>query len=318
MNIAILGAGAMGMLFGGYLSQSNSVWLIDINQERIDKILADGLVIRENDGSELVFRPQAALSADGLPLMDLILVFVKAMHTETALAANRRLIGPDTYLMTLQNGVGHESKLLSFADRDHVIIGSTRHNSSVLANAHIHHGGGGETAIGLLDGNSARLLAIAESFRACGFDCQVFDAVKQQIWSKLFVNTAASSLTAILQVPLGFILDDPYACSMMERMAREAVAVANAEGALSFDAETVIADIKKLLQNARDGYTSIYADLKNGARTEVDGISGAVVEAAHALGVPVPCHEMVVSLIHAMENKTSILSARMTAGEETI
>lgn len=315
MNITILGAGAMGMLFGGYLSRSNNVWLIDINQERVETIMAEGLIVRESDGSEQVFRPQAALSAEGLPPMDLILLFVKSMYTEQALAANRCLIGPDTYLMTLQNGVGHEAKLLRFADEHHVIIGSTRHNSSVLSKAHVHHGGGGETSIGLLDGDSACLQAIADSFCACGFDCRVSREVKQQIWSKLFVNTAASSLTAILQVPLGFILEDPHACGMMEQLAREAVAVANAGGSVSFDEEAVIADIKALLQNAKDGYTSIYADLKNGARTEVDGISGAVVGAAHALGVPVPCHEMVVSLIHALENRTAIMSAGMAAGK---
>lgn len=317
MNIAILGAGAMGMLFGGYLSRSNNVWLIDINRERVETIMAEGLVVRESDGSEQRFHPRAVLSADGLPQMDLILLFVKAMHTEQALETNRCLIGPDTYLMTLQNGVGHEAKLLRFADGRHVIIGSTRYNSSVLSMTHVHHGGGGETAIGLLDGDGACLQAIADSFCACGFDCRVCDEVKQQIWSKLFVNTAASSLTAILQAPLGFILDDPYACGMMERLAREAVAVANAGGPAWFDEETVIADIKALLGNAKDGYTSIYADLKNGVRTEVDSISGAVVGAAHALGMSVPCHEMVVSLVHAMENRAAIMPAGTAAGKES-
>ena len=317
MNIAILGAGAMGMLFGGYLSRSNNVWLIDINRERVETIMAEGLVVRESDGSEQRFHPRAVLSADGLPQMDLILLFVKAMHTEQALETNRCLIGPDTYLMTLQNGVGHEAKLLRFADGRHVIIGSTRHNSSILSMTHVHHGGGGETAIGLLDGDGACLQAIADSFCACGFDCRVCDEVKQQIWSKLFVNTAASSLTAILQAPLGFILDDPYACGMMERLAREAVAVANAGGPAWFDEETVIADIKALLGNAKDGYTSIYADLKNGVRTEVDSISGAVVGAAHALGMSVPCHEMVVSLVQAMENRAAIVPAGTAAGKES-
>ena len=102
---------------------------------------------------------------------------------------------------------------------------------------------------------------------------------------------------------MGFILDDPYACFLMEKLAREAVAVANAEGSAQFDAETVVSDIKTVLANARGGYTSIYADLKNGARTEVDTISGSVVEAAKPLGVAVPYHEFVVALIHALEDK---------------
>lgn len=302
MKICILGAGAMGMLFGGLLSAKNEVWLLDVDESRIKKIDADGVCIHETDGVR-VLHPQGVTGPEGLPEMDLVIVFVKAMYTEDALETNRRLLGPDTYLMTLQNGAGHEAKLLRFADRDHVILGSTQHNSSIIENGHVNHGGGGKTSIGLLDGNSASVSYIAENFTACGIDCITSDQIHRQIWSKLFINTAASSLTAVLQVPLGFILEDPYACKMMETLAREAVAVVNAEGTTHFDEAEVIEDIKELLRNAKGGYTSVYADVKKGARTEVDTISGSVVDAAHVLGVPVPCHEMVVALIHAMENK---------------
>lgn len=74
--------------------------------------------------------------------MDLVIVFVKSMFTRAALETNRNLIGPDTYLMTLQNGAGHEKQLLEFVDREHVIIGSTQHNSSILADGYVNHGGG--------------------------------------------------------------------------------------------------------------------------------------------------------------------------------
>lgn len=303
MKIAILGAGAMGMLFGGYLSRENEVWLVDVSQDRVDKIVNDGVMIRENDGNDVVLKPHAVTKTADLGHMDLIVVFVKAMFTVSALQGNSSLIGPNTYLMTLQNGAGHEAKLLQFVDRDHVVIGSTQHNSSVIANGHINHGGGGKTSIGLLTGNSTRVSHIAETLTNCGISCVTSDDVKKQIWNKLFLNTAASSLTAVLQVPLGFIEEDKYACAMMESMAKEAVAVANAEGIANFDEATVIEDIKTVLRNAKNGYTSIYADIKNGNRTEVDTISGSVVDAAKELGIPVPCHEMVVRLIHAMEDK---------------
>ncbi len=305
MKITILGAGAMGMLFGGYLSRQNEVWLVDVSKERVDRILADGVTIRET-GGDTTFYPHATTDSSNLGHMDLILVFVKAMHTISALQANRHLIGPDTYLMTLQNGAGHEKKLLQFADREHVIIGTTQHNSSIIENGCVNHGGGGKTSIGLLAGESLRLGSIAENFTACGISCVTSDKVRQQIWNKLFLNTAASSLTAILQVPLGYVLNDPYACTMMERLAREAVAVANAEGGACFSDEQVIQEIKTVLKNASNGYTSIYADIKNGNHTEVDTISGSVVDAARSLNIPVPYHEMVVSTIHAMENKARI------------
>lgn len=171
MKIAILGAGAMGMLFGSYLSQHNQVWLIDIDEKRIEKINADGVVVCEKNGEDRIYRPLAAASAAGLGTMDLVLVFVKSMFTVSALENNRSLIGPDTYLMTLQNGAGHEAKLLQFADEGHVIIGSTQHNSSVIANGHVNHGGSGQTSIGLLNGHSNEIQPIAENFTACGLDC---------------------------------------------------------------------------------------------------------------------------------------------------
>jgi 2-dehydropantoate 2-reductase len=302
MKIAVLGAGAMGSLFGGYLSRHNDVWLVDVDAQRVRVINEKGITITEKDG-ENVFLPKALMDTSGLDEMDLIIIFVKAMFTMDALSQNRHLIGKDTYVMTLQNGAGHEAKLLQFTDEDHVLIGTTQHNSSIISDGNIHHGGGGKTTIGILGGNSARVQHIADSFSSCGIETTVSDEVKRQIWIKLFLNTAASSLTAILQVPLGFILDDPYAHSMMEWLAREAVAVANADGFTPFDAEEVISDIKLVLANARDGYTSIYADLKKGIRTEVDTISGYVVEEAKRLGVPAPYHEFIVALIHAFEDK---------------
>ena len=305
MKITVLGSGAMGSLFGGYLSKHNDVWMVDVDAKRVQAIKEHGVKIAEKDG-ENVYTPNAVTDTSQLGEMDLIIVFVKSMFTIDALTKNRHLMGKQTYVMTLQNGAGHESKLAQFADPDHVLIGTTQHNSSIIADGHIKHGGGGKTAIGILNGNSERVQFIADNFSSCGFETSISNNVSKNIWTKLFLNTSASSLTAILQVPLGFILDDPHACAMMERLAREAVAVANAEGAAQFDAEEIIANIKNVLANARGGYTSIYADLKNGVRTEVDTISGSVVESGKRLGVPVPYHEFVVSMIHALEDKAQL------------
>lgn len=314
MKITILGAGAMGMLFGGYLSQQNSVWLLDVDQGRVDKINADGVAVREKDGRDQLFRPTAVVDSAGLPVMDLVLVFVKSMFTVDALAKNRNLIGPDTYLMTLQNGAGHEAKLLQFADRAHVIIGSTQHNASVLDNGHTHHGGTGITSISLLNGENEAVAHIAENFTDCGFPCITSGDVKRQIWTKLFTNTAASALTAVLQVPLGFLYDNPHARFLMEELCREAVMVANAEGIAQFDEAEVIQGVEAVCRGAKDGYTSIYADIRDGRRTEVDTISGSVLEAAKAMGLSAPYHEMVVQMIHALEDK----AAYKTSQEEKI
>ena len=304
MNITVLGAGAMGSLFSGYLSRSNNVSVIDVNGNTVKAINEEGVRIREKDGSVGTYHPASCTDSSSLSVQDLIIVFVKSMFTVSALEANKGLIGPDTYLMTLQNGAGHEAKLLKFADRKHVIIGSTQHNSSVIEPGFANHGGSGITSIGLLDGDSSSIGYIAEAFTECGFECVTEDNVQKQIWKKMFTNTAASSLTALFQVPLGFIHSNPDADYLMRKLCGEAVEVANSLG-LDFDLDEVVADVEKVLINAPEGYTSIYADIRDGRRSEVDTISGAVAEAAREQGIAVPYHDMVVHCIHALEARNS-------------
>ncbi len=300
VKIAVLGAGAMGSLFGGYLTIANDVFLIDIHEELVTHISQHGVKIREKDNSESIYKPNAYLDCSNLPVMDLVIVFVKSMFTISAIERNQRIISNNTYLMTLQNGAGHEKNLLRFTDAEHVIIGSTQHNSSILSLGCIHHGGSGKTAIGSLGGNCQDITDIAENFSQCGFETSVSANIQKQIWSKLFLNTSSSSLTAIFQVPLGIVLENQNLCYLMEKLAHEAVAVANGSG-LDFCYDEVIEDIKSVIQNSKQAYTSIYSDLKNGRKTEVDTISGSVVDSAKQLGIEVPNHVFVVQAIHAME-----------------
>ena len=302
MKIAVLGAGAMGSLFSGYLSRHNDVSVIDVNPTMVEAINKNGVRIREKDGSTTLGHPKAYVNASELGTQDLVIVFVKAMFTISALEGNKNLIGPNTYLMTLQNGAGHESKLLKFADRQHVIIGSTQHNSSVIEPGYVNHGGSGVSSIGLLDGGCEVIQPIAENLTACGFECHTEENVQKQVWKKMFTNTAASSLTGLFQVPLGFIHTDPNANFLMRQLCTEAVTVANSLG-LGFDLDEVTRDVDAVCINAPQGYTSIYADIRDGHRSEVDTISGSVVEAAHDQGISVPYHEFVVKAIHALENK---------------
>lgn len=301
MRITILGAGAMGSLFGGCLSQHNDVWLVEVDQAKVDQINKQGVKMREKDGDK-IYHPTAVKDTSGLGEMDLVIVFVKAMFSRSALESNKSLIGKDTYLMTLQNGAGHEQTLLEFVDRKHAIIGTTNHNSSIIEPGYINHGGGGSTSIGLLDGGSSVLQPIADTFTKCGFEAYVSDDVKKSIWKKLFINVSASVVTGVLQSSLDFLGQSAHGWKLVERLAREAVAVANADG-MGFDVEAVVADVRNLVENANNAYTSIYADLRDGRRTEVDTISGSVVNEAKRLGVPAPAHEFIRDMVHALEEK---------------
>ena len=304
MRIAVIGAGAMGALYGGYLSRNNDVILVDVNQTQVDTINSQGLRIHEPDGSVTLCHPKATTDTRGMEPADVVVLFVKAMFSESALQANGSLIGPDTYVMTLQNGSGHEDTLTRFVDRAHVVIGTTQHNSAVVGFGEIRHGGSGKTCIGCIEGDAARLAPIAEAFSASGLEAVCDDNVQKLIWGKMFTNVSASVLTGVLQVPLGFIAQNESAWTICERLVREAVAVAAGEGIL-FDPDEKIAEVRAVCEKSPAGLTSIYADLRDGRRTEVDTISGSVVRASRRNGVPAPTHEAMVNLVHAMEGKAA-------------
>ena len=314
MRIAILGAGAMGMLFGGHLSRKNEVTLIDIDQQKVDAVNQNGITICNPDGTRTNEHPHATTDSSGMPPADLIIVFVKAMFSRSALQANKALIGPATYVMTLQNGSGHEEVLREFAPPERIIIGTTQHNSSISDRSTINHGGGGKTVIGRLEGELEALRPISESFTACGIDTELSDQIRKMIWNKMFLNVSASVLTGVLQTKLGFLTDNEYAWSLTEQLLREAVRVANGDQ-LGFDEEEVVDRVKNQIIAAHDGYTSIYADLRDGRKTEVDTIHGSVVRASRRNGVPAPCHEFNVALVHTKE-ALNAAAAEKSAGAQ--
>ena len=292
----------MGALYGGYLSRKHEVIIVDVFEALVDKINRDGILIAEPDGTSDVFYPKAATKTEGMEPVDLIIVFVKAMFSRSALSNNRSLIGENTYIMTLQNGSGHEQTLMEFCDREHVVIGTTQHNSAVTGLAEIRHGGSGMTHIGCIEGDVNRLRPIAEALNLCDIKADCCTNVMELIWNKMFTNVSASVLTGVLQVPLGFIAKNENSWALCERLVREAVAVAAGEG-LSFDAEEKVREVRTVCENSPNGITSICADLANGRKTEVDTISGSVVTASRRNGVSAPTHEAMVNLVHAMERK---------------
>lgn len=305
MKIAVIGAGAMGSIYGGHLSLHNDVTLIDTNPKVIETVQQNGLKIEEN-GQENIYRPSAAVSCEGMEPVDLIILFVKALYSKAAMSGNRNLIGPNTYVMTLQNGSGHEDILGEFVPQDHIIIGTTEDNGAVLGFGHIRHGGVGNTNVGMLTEDKENFLnKLKESFDSCGFNVRIHPNIQQLIWDKLFTNVSLSAVTAVLQVNIGYIAANEYAWQMTMALLHEAVETAHALG-LEADEEKLAEKIRATSVGSPEGVTSICADIRAGRKTEVDTISGSVVRAAHKAGVPVPVHEFVVNTIHALEGRGQV------------
>jgi 2-dehydropantoate 2-reductase len=302
MKIAIIGAGAMGSIYGAHLSRHNEVFLVDNNQAVVDVINKNGLKLLEDD-LDVVYKPKAVTTTKEIGKVDLIILFVKALYSRVALQQNKGIIGNNTYVMTLQNGSGHEEILSEVVSVERIIIGTTEDNGAIIEAGYVRHGGTGRMNIGMLVEDKEEMLdTLKECFDACGFDTLVHDNIQKLIWDKLFTNVSLSAITGVLQVKMGHISENNSAWNLTKQLVKEAVAVANAMG-LEFDEEIVLSKVKNTSESNPNGCTSIYADLKNGRLTEVDTISGSVVRAAKKYGIVVPSHEFVVNMVHAMEQR---------------
>lgn len=188
MKIGIIGAGAMGCLYACLLSEKNNVTLFDVSQNVVNAINADGIVCGTPDGKEKTFHVAAALSGSAKSPFDLVILFVKDMVSEAALAGNRALIGSETTLLSLQNGMGNLEIMEKFAPSAQILLGTTKHNCVCTAPGRIYHSGAGITHIGSPAGSRATAEKVAAAFAACGVEADVCDNVNHLLWEKLFVN----------------------------------------------------------------------------------------------------------------------------------
>ncbi|MBR3557144.1 MAG: 2-dehydropantoate 2-reductase [Oscillospiraceae bacterium] len=302
MRIDILGAGAMGCLFGALLSRANEVRLVDPNRAKLEKLKQAGVTVLEPDGTSFTVHPGLRHPEEADMPPEVLLIFVKSAAERAALAAVRPSLGPDTVLLTLQNGMGHEKAMREIAPASHILLGATQHNASLQSTGVVRHGGQGYTRIGPLQGSGEKGEAVAAAFTAAGIRTDVSPDIRAVIWRKLFMNASASALTGVFRCPLGDVAENPHIWTLCQKLIGEAVAVAKADG-YAFDEGEIAEEIHGHLIRSKGGITSVYADLEAGRKTEVDAITGAVAALGRQLGVSVPVSDTVAEIIHAMEER---------------
>ncbi|MDK2808480.1 MAG: 2-dehydropantoate 2-reductase [Clostridiales bacterium] len=301
MKIAIIGAGAMGCLYGAYLSKYHEVSLFDSYLPQVEAINQNGLILRE-DNIETTYPVKAFPSGTDIGAVDLVIVFVKSIDTYRAVETSQSLIDPHTIVMTLQNGAGNDRDIMHFVDKNHVIIGTSKHNCVTLAPGKIHHTGWGMTTIGSMSTaeDHSNIERIASILQEAGLNSEISNDIQRIIWSKLFVNISINTLTALLETKIGYVIENKHAWDFAKRIVYEAISVAEEDGTY-FDRREVMDTVRHVCITAGEGYSSMYQDRKKKVRTEIDKLNGAIVEQAKLYGVATPCNSLVVDLIHAVE-----------------
>jgi 2-dehydropantoate 2-reductase len=194
MKIAMIGAGAMGCLYGAYLSAKNEVILIDSFLPQVDAINKNGLIMLEN-GHEITFPMRAVPSKTDIGTVDLVIVLVNSIRTFEALEANQSLIGDHTIVMTLQNGMENECDMNQFVKKENIIIGTSGHSSEGVGLGKIQHTGSGITSLCAMVPSSHIDIQIAALLNEAGLEVEVTEHIKRIPWSKLVVTISFHSLT---------------------------------------------------------------------------------------------------------------------------
>jgi 2-dehydropantoate 2-reductase len=300
MKITIVGAGAMGSLFGGMLAESGAeVCLLDIQEEHVRAINTEGLWI-EADGDRRNVRVKAAAGIDGIQDTALVILFVKSMHTSTAAGTAQRLLGEGGYVLTLQNGMGNVEQIAQLVAPSKIIAGTTSHGATLLGPGRIRHAGKGPTTIGFwFEGDSVMTEKIAGLFRRAGIETTVSESIRDVVWDKLLVNVGINAITALTGIKNGQLLDLPATRALSRAAVEEAAALAKAAGACVRDhAAAHVFDIAAMTAGNR---SSMGQDIDHRRRTEIDAINGFVVRESEKYGLEAPVNRTLAALIETLQ-----------------
>ena len=298
MKIAIIGSGAMGSLYGGILAENgHDVYFIDVFKEHVDTINKNGLCIVKDGKERYIKNGKAVLDSSSIGIVDLAIVFVKSTITDIAIESNKSILGKDTIVLTLQNGMGNIEKINKIVDKSRIIVGTSANGASFIQPGKIRHSGHGGTILGEISGEETdrikeihKVLDLEELGNA-----QISHNVMSLIWEKLIINCGINPLTALTNLRNGQLLEDRESEEILEEIVLEAIEVAKASNIkLSFDDGT---HCKNICKATSENQSSMLSDVLNNRRTEIMNINGAIVRIGKELGIKTPYNKTMTNLI---------------------
>ena len=305
LNVAVLGAGAMGCLFGGLLAEKGlKVTLIDVWKEHIDAINKNGLKM-DGFGGDRFIKINATNDPKSISPVDVVIIMCKATALEQALTNAKNIVGDKTVLMSFQNGIGHEAIMQNIVGIDKVLGGTTTQASNILGPGHIKNHASLPSWIGEYEGGlSDRVKDIAETFTAHGLETIASDNVKKRKWMKLFALTAVGPLSAIFDMHH----TELYVTNKESKLARElgkqiileTRKVAQADG-VEVSEDECLEMFLKIVDSNQTNKSSMAFDIQYKRKSEIDFINGSVSKIGKKHGVPTPLNDMLYKIIKVKE-----------------
>jgi 2-dehydropantoate 2-reductase len=311
MKVVVIGAGAMGSLYGSFFHDAgNEVVFVDVNPAIVEAINAEGAVITRRDGRVDTYRIPATSDPASLgSVMDLALFQVKGFATAAAAELARPVVGPGTIVLTLQNGLGNEDVLRAAYPDNPLLIGISVHSVAMTAPGRYLHSGTRMTALGpSREGSYPLAEHVAEALEGSGFDVRVEHEadIRREVYAKWVINCGSLPTLAVTGLSTDAVNDHEPVLRLIDALTAEACDLAALEG-VQLDAAERAAYNRGLFQTA-GGKASMLQDVESGRRTEIDSISGAAVRLADRHGHPAPLNRALLALVKGREAAMGVTS----------
>ncbi len=311
-QVVVVGAGAMGCLFGGLLAEGGlDVTLVDVWKDHVDAINRDGLRSVGHGGDRTV-RVAATTDPRSVAKAAVILFQCKAHANEAAAHSIRHLVSESTVIISFQNGLGNEETLGRILGAGHVLGGLTAQGATIVAAGVIRNFGDLPTYIGELGGGRfERAVRIADAFTRHRLPTFASEDIKKEKWQKLLGNVALGAVSAATDLTSAQIVAVPELRAVVLRALEETATVAQACGVTLGVAETR-AIFDKLVDVSGGGTgaskSSMAIDIANRRPTEIDVIHGAVARLGREHGIPTPTIDTMIAIVKGLESRNAAAS----------
>ncbi|MDX3905538.1 MAG: 2-dehydropantoate 2-reductase [Pigmentiphaga sp.] len=298
MNIAVMGAGAVGSYYGGMLAKAGHEVVLIGRPAHVAAVREHGLLLDMQSFNGRV-PVNASEEAEAVDKADLVLFCVKSTDTEEAGRQIAPYLRPDAVVLSLQNGVDNAERLQALLPVP--VIPAVVYVAVEMAGAgHVRHHGRGELVLG----PSTRSGAVTAALRAAGIPAEVSDNAIGELWAKLILNCAYNALSAIAQVPYGRLVAGPGVLDVMRDIVQECHLVADRLG-VRVPGDTWEA-VQRISRTMPTQFSSTAQDLARGKPSEIDHLNGYIVRAGERLGLATPVNRALHSLVRLLEAESRL------------
>lgn len=307
MKIAVVGCGAMGSVYAGLLAAAgHELWAIDSWRDHVEAMRASGLRVEGASGDRTV-KINASTDARDAGICELVIVATKTMHVEVAAKASQALVGPNTTVISIQNGLGGPDTTAEIIGKEKVLVGVVGgFGASMKAPGHAHHNGWELVRLGEYSGPiTPRLQSVAKVWESGGFKVKCFDDIDQLVWEKLICNVCFSGTCAVVERTIGEVMNDPDTWIVASGCAVEAYNVARARG-IKLDIDDPVNYVRNFGSKIPNARPSMLLDHMANRMSEIEAINGAIPLAAKEQGLAAPFNTVVSALVRAKERKLGV------------